>query len=99
MDVIIPCFNRLELIMSSIRSVKSQTYPINKIIVVDDCSSFTNEQFWMELNNNISDSSNIEFHRKKVMVEHANPGTRAQALVKLNLLLFLMMMICGSQSI
>lgn len=64
-DVIIPCFNRLELIMSSILSVKSQTYPINKIIVVDDCSSFTNEQFWMELNNNISDSSNIEFHRKK----------------------------------
>lgn len=87
-DVIIPCYNRLELIMSSIRSVKLQTYPINKIIIVDDCSTFTKEQFWMELNNNISDSSNIEFHRKKVMVARVNPETKAQALVKLNLLLF-----------
>ena len=50
--------------MSSIRSVKLQTYPINKIIIVDDCSTFTKEQFWMELNNNISDSSNINFIEK-----------------------------------
>ena len=38
-SVIIPVFNRKKLIDRSIRSVISQTYPINEIIVIDDGSN------------------------------------------------------------
>lgn len=38
-SVLIPAYNEEETISDTILSVKSQTYPINEIIVIDDCSN------------------------------------------------------------
>lgn len=36
---IVPCFNEEESIAKTIRSLQAQTYPIDEIIVIDDCST------------------------------------------------------------
>jgi glycosyltransferase involved in cell wall biosynthesis len=64
-DVVIPSYERLDYLMLAIKSAKSQTYKIEKIIVVDDNSSFTSDEFWSSLKTNGIDSSNIIFYKKE----------------------------------
>ncbi|WP_330986116.1 MULTISPECIES: glycosyltransferase family A protein [Enterobacterales] len=63
-DVVIPSFNRLELLMLCIDSVRKQTYKINKIIIVDDNSSFSHDDFWMSMKENNVEQGDIVFHKK-----------------------------------
>jgi glycosyltransferase involved in cell wall biosynthesis len=69
-SVIIPFFNRLDLVMSSVRSVVDQSYRPIELILVDDCST---EQFDLKfVDSFITSDLNIKLIRNK---RNLGPGT------------------------
>ena len=44
-DVIIPCFNAKKYLLEAVESIKRQTMPVNKIIIVDDGSTDGSYEF------------------------------------------------------
>ncbi|MBU1045897.1 glycosyltransferase family 2 protein [Patescibacteria group bacterium] len=65
--VLIPAFNEEAVITATIRSVQAQTYPVEEIIVVDDCSLDRTAQIAASL-------------VTKVVRTHCNTGTKSRAL-------------------
>lgn len=63
---IIPAFNEAEHIASTIRSLQTQTYPLSKIIVIDDCST--------DGTGNIAEECEVT-----VLRTPENKGTKSQA--------------------
>ncbi|AJQ99757.1 hypothetical protein F652_1768 [Enterobacteriaceae bacterium bta3-1] len=63
-DVVIPSYERLDYLMLAIKSVRSQLYKVRKIIVIDDNSSFTEENFFESLKINNIDPADIFFYQK-----------------------------------
>lgn len=43
-SVVIPTYNRASTLIRSVNSVLFQTYPVDEIIIVDDCSSDNTEE-------------------------------------------------------
>ena len=61
-DVIIPTFNSQEFFLEAVNSCLAQTYPINKIIVVDDGSSDDFVDYLLELTTHIPKLNLIRNH-------------------------------------
>ncbi|TDS88339.1 glycosyl transferase family 2 [Rahnella sp. BIGb0236] len=64
-DVVVPSFNRLVYLIDTVKSILEQTYKINKIIIVDDNSKFTENDFWNKVHLNDLPTENIIFYKKK----------------------------------
>lgn len=64
-DVVIPSYNRLDLLIETVKSVLLQSVKPNKIYIVDDRSSFSEGDFFSRLSDIDMFGINIDFIRNK----------------------------------
>ncbi|MBK4715234.1 MULTISPECIES: glycosyltransferase family 2 protein [Tenebrionibacter/Tenebrionicola group] len=64
-DVVIPSYERLELLVSAVKSVLLQTIPVKTIFVIDDNSSFTEVELRAHLTSVGLDDSKVLFYRNE----------------------------------
>lgn len=50
-NVVVVTYNRLELLKECIDAIQKQTYPINKIIIIDNCSNDGTQEFLNQFSN------------------------------------------------
>lgn len=82
-SVVIPTYNRAELLARSIESVQKQTYKRWEIIVVDDCSTDNTEQIIREICD-----SRIRYIRNKENIGAGASRNRGAALAKYEYIAF-----------
>lgn len=61
---VIPSYNRLQLLSSAVESVLNQSVSIASLIVIDDCSSFSKEDFFTKIKKFPCENHEVIFFRK-----------------------------------